>query len=45
MMEALRSKLRHNDTGRNHKEKVLIELLGENDDAIPETFANFVCNL
>jgi hypothetical protein len=42
-MEALRSKLRHNDAERRHK--VLIELLGANDNVIPVTFVNFVCNL
>ena len=40
MMEAQQSKLRHNDEGRWHKEKVLFELLGANDNAILMTFVN-----
>jgi hypothetical protein len=42
---SIRSKLRHNDAGRWHKEKVLIELLGANDNVILVTFVNFVFNL
>jgi hypothetical protein len=44
MMEALQSRLRHNNVGRRHKE-VLIDLLGANGNVIPVTFVNFVCNL
>jgi hypothetical protein len=42
--EVRRSKLRHDEAGRQHKENVLLKLLDTNDDAIPMTFANLVCN-
>jgi hypothetical protein len=44
-MEARRSKLRYDDPGRRHKEKVLFKLLSANDNIILGIIVNFVCNL
>jgi hypothetical protein len=44
-MEVRRSKLRYVDTERRHKERLLFKLLSVNDNIIPMTFVNLLCNL
>ena len=43
-MEVRRSKLRHDEAGRQRREKVLFKLLSANDNVVPVTFVNLVCN-
>jgi phosphopentomutase len=44
-IEVHRSKLRHDDAGRQRKKKMLSKLLRANDNNIPVIFVNFICNL
>jgi hypothetical protein len=43
-VEVRRSKLRHDQVGRQRSEKVLFKLLSANDNSVHVTFVNLVCN-